>query len=35
MTPSQIYLTDKNIVIEARLSTSRYPAASVDVNVEK
>ena len=35
MTPSQIYLTDRNIVIEARPSTSRYPAVSVDVNVEK
>ena len=33
--PSQIYLTDRNIMIDARLSTSRDPAMLVDANVEK
>ena len=35
MTPSQIYLTDRNIMIDARLSTSRDPTVLVDANVEK
>ena len=29
MTPSQIYLTDRNIMIDARLTTSRDPAVMV------
>ena len=35
MTPSQIYLTDRNIVVDARLATLRYPAVIGDANVRK
>ena len=35
MTPSQIYLTDRNIVIDARLATSRDPTVVGDANPEK
>ena len=35
MTPSQIYLTDRNIVIDARLATSRDPAVIGDANAGK
>ena len=35
MTPSQIYLTDRNIMIDARLTTSRDPAVMGDANAER
>ena len=35
MTPSQTYLTDRNIVIDARLATSRDPAVIGDANARK
>ena len=35
MTPGQTYLTNRNIVIDARLATSRDPAVRGDANAEK
>ena len=35
MSPGQIYLTDRNIVIDARLATSRDPAVIGDANAGK
>ena len=35
MTPGQIYVTNRNIVIDARLATSKDPAVRGNTNAEK